>query len=328
MTSLLRPWIFATLALAAFAAPGAPAVAQDPGTPAPKDQSLDDLLKKLDEPRPAEPAKEPEKEKPKDADKPREKDKPKDAKAEDKGKPAGTVAPQDESLDSLLEKLGTTVDKPRADEKPPAGGGGMPPDDQPPPPGDPSKKPDPLEGESQKLDEHLRELTGKRDTSKKKQQQGQGQGQSQEGGEQGPLDQVIREMRDVEERLGQPDTGEGTRQKQAEIVKNLDTLIEQMNQAKSQSQAMKMLRQGQKPGQGQQQGQQQGAQANGPPPSRPASPKGQAPIALDKDVWGQLPAALREEMGNVFKEGPLPNKLDLIRQYYLSLGKKTTAREE
>ena len=29
-------------------------------------------------------------------------------------------------------------------------------------------------------------------------------------------------MRDVEERLGKPDTGEETRKKQTEIVKNLD----------------------------------------------------------------------------------------------------------
>ena len=35
-------------------------------------------------------------------------------------------------------------------------------------------------------------------------------------------------MREVEERLGKPDTGEETRKKQTEIVKNLEQLIEQM----------------------------------------------------------------------------------------------------
>jgi hypothetical protein len=328
MTSTTRSWISAALT-ALFLASGGPAFAQDP-TPPPKDEGLDNLLKKLEDPKPEpSPAKEPEKDKAKEPAGNQEK-----GKVADKPKAPGAVAPKDQSLDSLLEKLGETVDKPRAEDKPPGGGGPTPPD-EPKPPGGPGQKGegkpgDSLKGEAQDLDEHLKALTGKKDPKDRKQQDGkQGDGQKGEGGENGPLDDVIKEMRDVEERLGQPDTGEDTRKKQAEIVKNLDTLIEQMNQSQSQSQAMKMLRQGKKPGQPQPgQGQQQGAMANGPPPTRPATPNGKAPVALDKDSWGHLPAQLREEMGNVFKEGPLPSRLDLIRLYYLSINKKSSAREE
>ena len=327
MTSTLRSWLTAALT-ASFVVAGGLAPAQDPPSP-PGDDGLESLLKKLEEPKPDAPSAKEDKDKAKEPAGDRDKDKPAD-------KPkAGVVAPKDQSLDSLLEKLGETVDRPRADDKPPTGKGPMPPDEPPPPggagqKGEDQKKSEALKGDAQDLDEHLKALTGKRDPKdKKKQDGGKGEGKPGEGAENGPLDQVIKEMRDVEERLGQPDTGEDTRKKQAEIVKNLDTLIEQMNQSRSQSQAMRMLRQGQKPGQPQPgQGQQQGAMANGPPPTRPSMPNGKAPVALDKDAWGHLPEQLREEMGNVFKEGPLPSAVDLIRQYYLSLNKKSASREE
>ena len=329
------PWWFAAGIGLLLTLGGAPARAQDPATP-PKDESLDNLLKKLEEPKPDA---EKDKDKPKGEDKEKDKDKPKDAKpADDKDKPkadAGKVAPKDESLDNLLQKLGASDDKPTAEDKPqPGGNGPMPPDDKPQPGGgggDDKPKPEEMTGDQQKLDEHLRELTGKRNPKKNQQkQQGKGQGQGGgkgEGESGGPLDQVVDEMRDVQERLGQPDTGEDTRRKQAEIVKNLETLIEQMNQAQNQSQAMRQLRQGQKPGQNKP-GDQNGAQATGPPPSKPATPKGQAPVALDKDAWGHLPQQLRDDFDNIFKEGPLPHKLDLIRQYYLSLNKKNATRGE
>ena len=45
------------------------------------------------------------------------------------------------------------------------------------------------------------------------------------------MGQIIKEMRDVEQRLGKPDTGEDTQGKQKQIVKQLETLIEQMRQS-------------------------------------------------------------------------------------------------
>ncbi|MFO0891052.1 MAG: hypothetical protein U0790_18145 [Isosphaeraceae bacterium] len=38
-------------------------------------------------------------------------------------------------------------------------------------------------------------------------------------------------------------------------------------------------------------------------------------MAGGKDIWGHLPAELRQEMENVFKEEALPAKEDLIKRY-------------
>src|SRR4029079_1263025 len=84
-----------------------------------------------------------------------------------------------------------------------------------------------LKGQVKDLDEHLEELLGRR---KKKKEQEEEDGNS-------PLGKVVKEMREVEGRLGKPDTGEETRKKQAEIVKNLDGLIEQMRRMSSSSQS-------------------------------------------------------------------------------------------
>src|SRR5262249_30818763 len=141
-------------------------------------------------------------------------------------KRSGDVAPKDKALDSLLEKLGESKDLPSPDDRRGGTGSPPPPGDQ--PPGGKPEKSDPntLTGKTKQLDEHLEELTGKR--KKKKDEQDPAEGS-------GPLGQVIKEMREVEQRLGKPDTGEETRKKQQEIVKNLDSLIQQMRKSQSQS---------------------------------------------------------------------------------------------
>ncbi len=277
----------------------------------PKDQALDDLLKKVEEV-----------------------SKPKDAAKPDAAKPVlpGQVAPKDRDLDSLLDKLGQTDDKPSPDGKkpePPPGGA----DDKKKPedekgqgadekPKDAKPKSDGLSGKEKQLDEVLDEIAGK----KKKPKPGQKPGQKQQGEDDGPLGDLVKQMREVEQRLGKPDTGEQTRQKQTEIVKRLDTMIEQMRKVKTQSQAMRMMRKGDKPGQPGQDS--TGALANGPPPMRPEKPKTKSVAALDKNPWGHLPPELRAEMDNVFKEELLPAKEDLIKRYYLSVSKKSLSREE
>lgn len=267
----------------------------------PKDEGLERLLDKIEESK-AGPAKDKDKEK---ADKP---------------KAPGEVAPEDRGLDKLLEGLGQAKDSPSPDDKKPGGPGGPPT-----PPKPDQAKPDPLDGESKKLDEILEEKTGRKP---KKPRDRQKEGQGGEGG--GPLGDVIKQMRDVEERLGKPDTGEETRKKQTEIVKNLETLIEQMKNSPSQSQGLKMIRQGQKPG-GPPQGQanQQGATGDGTNKGKPEKPRTPPPpIEIAKEIWGQLPAQFRDDMANVLNEHPLPTKTDLIRLYYLSLGKKSSSRGE
>ncbi len=294
MTSA-RLWIAAALTAASLAFGwAAPGLAQDGDK---KDEGLEKLLEKLDES--------------KAGDKPG---------AADKAKDPAAVAPKDQALDKLLEGLGQTKDAPAPEDKKPGGPG---PGGDPMPPKPDDKQPDDLKGGEKDLDKLLEGLTGKKEKPKK--------GRDKKNEEGGPLGQVIKEMRDVEERLGQPDTGEQTRKQQTEIVKNLDQLIEQLKNAPSQSQGMKMIREGKKPGdQPGQQGNQPGATAQGASPSRPEKPRQPPPNPneIAKEIWGQLPSQFRDEMANVMNEHPLPTKTDLIRLYYLSLGKKSATREE
>lgn len=308
-----RPRRLAALSMALLLGWALVGQAQDPAKP--KDGDLDDLLKKVEQ-----------------ASKPKQ----------DPSKPAkpGAVAPKDKDLDDFLEKLGEEKDKPKADGKPPEPPPGGAADDKKSDPqggkGDkdkaknrdqkpdsPKPKKDDLTGQDKDLDEYL---SGADKKKQRKGQQGGGQGQKQDG-EDGPLGDLIKQMREVEQRLGQPDTGEQTRQKQTEIVKRLDGLIEQMRLVRTQSQMMRMMRQGQRPGQ------QQGQQANNDPQQgvglqKPAMPRPKSVLALDKNTWGHLPPNLRDEMDNVSKEAGLPEKLDLIKRYYLSVNKKSLAREE
>jgi hypothetical protein len=310
----------ASFALVLGCALSGAAVARADEPPAPRDDALDRLLEKLEKPdRPPADTK-PDSEPPKgEAAKPAG-----EAKPDGEKKPAGELAPKDQALDSLLEKLGETRDKPDApnDRRAPRGMPGEEKEgkDQAPAPAKPGEpKPQDLTGKSKDLDEHLEELTGRK--RKKKDQD------EQEGS--GPLSKVIKEMREVEQRLGKPDTGEETRKKQTEIVKNLEQLIEQLRNSSSQSRGLRirMVRQaGQQPGQPQ--GGTTGANAGGVGPSKPARPDGKHANVGDKDIWGHLPPELRQEMDNIAKEGMLPTKEELIRRYLLSVAKKSLNREE
>jgi len=235
---------------------------------------------------------------------------PKASKPEGKGE----VAPKDQALDSLLEKLGETTETPAPAGKPQ-------PSDEPTPPKSDKPDPDGLESKDKPLDDRLEELTGRRKKKDKDEEQ-KGEGS-------GPLAQVIKEMRDVEKRLQEPDTGEETRKKQAEIVKNLDTIIEQLRStsSNSKSKSMRMIKQaGLKPGS--QPGTDPGSNGGHAQNVKPAKPTGKPSLAAGKDEWGHLPEELRQEMANVFKEEYLTSKFDLIRRYYLSVSQKSLVREE
>jgi hypothetical protein len=232
-------------------------------------------------------------------------------------RPPGEVAPKDEALDNLLEKLGETKDAPTAPGRPAAK-----PEDQPAPPPPPPDGPDALSGKAKDLDEHLEELLGRK--KKKPPQEGkppQGTGQ---------LDEAIKKMREVEQRLGKPDTGDETRRKQEEIVKNLDSVLQKMRtmQGQGQGKIFRTVRTN-APQPGNQPGQNTpGAQAGGAPKSRPERPTDQHSLANAKDEWGHLPPDLKTEMDNVSQEKPLPKKQELISRYYLSVAKKSLSREE
>jgi hypothetical protein len=294
----------------------------------PKDPALDSLIQELSN-RSDKPASKPEKKaepaKPKTAAG-AARSKPDAAKASDaqtttkpsaaKPKSAETVPAKDQELDAFLEKLGETKDAPTPEDHPP---GSSPGESQPKPPSgggkaDPAK----LGGQDKDLDERLEEYTGK----KKKRN-------SSDERRSGPVGEIIKEMRDVEQRLNKPDTSEDTRNKQKQIVRRIDTLIEQVKKSGSSAGrlTLRRVRDGQQPGQPQP-GDQQGALARGAGPSKPAKPTTQHSMAGGKDVWGHLPAELRFVMEASFKEQSLTAKAELISRYFLSVGKGKLRREE
>jgi hypothetical protein len=238
-----------------------------------------------------------------------------DKPAASKSAAAGKVAPKDQALDELLGKLGETRDEPAADEERRAPASG----DEPQEPSR-ARKADPakLGGKDKDLDERLEELAGRRRKRRSPDQE-----------RSGPIGEMIKEMRDVEQRLGKPDPSEDTQKKQKQIVKRIETLIEQARQSGSGpgSLAIRRVRQpGQQPGQ--QPGDQTGALARGAPPMKPAKPTSQHSTASGKDIWGHLPPELRQIMDNSFKEIALDSKSELISRYFFSVGKGKLVRED
>lgn len=291
--------------------------------PRPKDDAIDSLLEKLSGPSDGAARK---------GDKPAGSEKaatggtrPVEAKGDkpDAKKPGGApkLAGEDQEVDDLLKKLGETVETPSPDDRPRGGGGGGEKRDA----GGPSKPPGPAEknrlsGKDKETDEHLEELTGR----KKRRRQDDGQ-------RSGAAGELIKEMRDIEQKLGKPDTGEQTREEQKKVVKRIETLIEQARQSGQSSMRMIMQRrrrqqQGQQPGQ--QPGQTDGALAQGAPPQKPLKPTSKHSTAGGKDIWGHLPPEMRAEIENMINELPLASKEELIDRYYLSVGKGKLVREE
>ena len=298
-----------------------------------KDDALESLLKELDEPEKAvsksdRPAKTAKSNAGSSAEKAKESsrlssgsDKTGKAATDTAGKPstkssqAGKVSPKDQALDELLGKLGETKDEPTPEERP---RNGHPGGEPPPPSGAEKSRADKLGGKDKDLDERLEELTGRK---KKRAPSDQERG--------GQVGEMIKEMRDVEQRLGKPDPSEDTQKKQKQIVKRIETMIEQAKQSGSSGGRM-VIRSVPRPGQqqGKPGGDQTGALARGAPPMKPAKPTGQHSTANSKDVWGHLPDGLRQLMEATFKEIPLDSQRELIDRYFLSVSKKKLVREE
>ena len=284
---------------------------------APKDDALDRLLDKLGgtaTPAAAEP-----KPKAKDAKKDAPKDKPKD-----KPKPAPEAEPKDKALDNLLEKLGETKEAPETTGQTKPGDTENPnlPRQQP-KPGDAPK--DSLKEEQKPLDDRLEELTGRVKKKKGGDQSGQQGQQGGESDENSPIGEAVKKMREVETKLGETDTGEETRKKQGEIIKDLEQLIAQ---AKAQGQGKgKPGKPSRQPGQqpGDQPGDQPGTDPNarGAGPMAPKTPAQISDLIGSKDIWGNLPPMLRAEMENAFSTQPLPKKSRQISRYYESVSKKS-----
>jgi hypothetical protein len=226
-----------------------------------------------------------------------------------------SVAPKDKELDALLEKLGAAKDEPAPEDRPRNGGAAEQSKDDS-TPGKPAATK--LGGKDKEIDERLEEYTGR----KKKRRQSDGE-------RSGAIGQIIKEMRDVEERLGKPDTGDDTQSKQKQVVKRIQTLIEEVRRSGSQTAGMR-IRYVRQPGPqpGAQPGDQTGALARGAPPMKPAKPTSRHSNVGGKDVWGHLPPELRRVMENSFKEIELSSKAELISRYFLSVSKGKLLREE
>jgi hypothetical protein len=314
------------LALGLSVTVGIAAWSQEPGKT--KDDALDSLLEKLADPagnparkgdeaaKSSQPQRKPEEAKDRSPDQAKPGPNPPGEKEKEKAGPAGgpkrdgaaTVAPKDQEIDELLQKLGETKETPAPDDRP--RGGGAPEENK----TDRAK----LGGKDKEIDERLEELTGRRKKKKADEEQ-----------RSGPIGQIIKEMREVEQKLNKPDTGEGTRGQQKQIVKRIETLIEEMKRSGSSS-MMRMMARRMRPGQrpGQQQGQKTGALARGAPPMKPAKPPSRHSNVGGRDIWGHLPPELRQEMENMFNEDALDSKKELIERYLLSVQKGKLVREE
>jgi hypothetical protein len=228
---------------------------------------------------------------------------------------SGSLAPKDRELDELLEKLGQTKDEPSREDQPRAPGGS----DEPKEKTGPNKPPPAKLGDKDKeIDRRLEELTGRR----RKRPQSDDE-------RTGAVGEIIKEMRQVEERLGKPDTGEDTQSKQKQVVKHIDRVIEEARRSGAEAAGLR-IRYVRRPGQqqGDQQGDQTGALARGAPPMKPAKPPSRHSDAGGKEVWGHLPPGLRQTMENSFKEVELGSKAELIRRYFLSISEGKLRREE
>ncbi len=176
-----------------------------------------------------------------------------------------------------------------------------------------------LSGKDKETDEHLEELTGRKRRKKDDNEE-----------RSGPAGQIIKEMRDIEQKLNKPDTGETTREEQKKVVKRIETLIEEMRQSGQSSMGRMVTRRVRRPGRqpGQQPGGTDGAMARGAPLTKPLKPTTRHSNAGGRDIWGHLPAEMREEIENMSNEDPLATKQELIDRYYLSVGKGKLVREE
>jgi hypothetical protein len=162
------------------------------------------------------------------------------------------------------------------------------------------------------------------------------------------LARVARNMRSSEERLAKKDAGVVTREIQRDILKDLDSLINQRQQSQQQqqnqnqqqqqrSQKEQNARNQQKKQQQQQTASQKPRAGEKPHPSMAQSGTGNrkkskeelGKIAdLYKDIWGHLPETLRQEMDQYSREQFMARYSDLLKQYYATIAEKGRRKGE
>ena len=120
------------------------------------------------------------------------------------------------------------------------------------------------------------------------------------------------------------------------VDESLAAILERLRQAQGQGSGKPSLSRriqqaglsrGQQPGQPQN-GQQPGNTGAGTGPMAPQRPDLDEILANRKDIWGDLPPQLREEMDNIFREEMLPAKRELIMRYFSSVAEQGQAGGE
>jgi hypothetical protein len=171
-----------------------------------------------------------------------------------------------------------------------------------------------------------------------------------------PVTPIVKQMKAAETRLKGGDTGPDTRGIQAQVVRDLDKLIDAASRQQSQpSHGMQKSPGGgnsprepedgspqqqgaPKQGQGTQQDKGEGptATAGGSPPSSRSGLRTPRAVAtkssrtgdrtLVREVWGHLPPAVRERVRVDFSETVLPAYDDLVRRYFEALLEEPSPR--
>jgi hypothetical protein len=149
-----------------------------------------------------------------------------------------------------------------------------------------------------------------------------------------PLARIADRMRDVQARLTKADPGEETREIQADIVHDIDKLLEEIKKGDGKNSKQSGAKRSTSGSAGQQQGQQQPGSSQpakdsnpnrGPMVARPANvdPSKAAPNGRTaRAVWGHLPDKLKEEMQQSFKEFVLPKYEEMIEQYFRTIAEQ------
>jgi hypothetical protein len=155
---------------------------------------------------------------------------------------------------------------------------------------------------------------------------------------------IAKNMKESKDRLAKKDPGDGTRQIQRDIVRDIDSLIEQkrrqqqQDQQNSQSSSSRQQASRRQKGSRQQQasGKQsrqnprpQDASANNPGGGGNRKKEGMGRDAdLFKDIWGHLPETLRKEMDAYSRVEFMMKYNDLLKQYYSTIAEKGRRKGE
>jgi len=161
------------------------------------------------------------------------------------------------------------------------------------------------------------------------------------------LSHAAQGMRDAEKRLAHKDPGDATRQIQCDVLKNLDELIkqtqrqqqQQQQQTASSSQSRRRSsserQSAQRAGNRRQQseGRQQADSSARKNANRPGmggvGDRGASNKIADiyKDVWGNLPETMRQEMDQYSREQFMAKYGDLLKHYYSTIAAKGKRKE-